>query len=308
MFGKFFHKYRYKEREKWKKHGLAYLLLLPAISSILVFNYYPLLSGAIMAFQDYNIMGNSSFVGLQNFAMVLFDTTFWLSLLRTLEYVAWSLFFVFLSPIILAIILNEIPTCKVIFRIIYYLPAIVSGLVVMLMWKMFFDPSDSGIFNQLLSYLGLGPSGWLSSERTAMISILIPLGWSTMGPGCLIYLAALKTVPDDLYEAAAIDGGGFFARLFHVMLPTIKPLLMIQLIFVLIGAFQSADNVFSYDRWRTRWSYKCNRFGNFTNAYVYMRFGIAVAIAWILGFLLIGLTMFQMRRISNMSFSTAENS
>ena len=76
-----------------------------------------------------------------------------------------------------------------------------------------FDPSDSGIFNQLLSYLGLGPSGWLSSQRTAMISILIPLGWSTMGPGCLIYLAALKTVPDDLYEAAAIDGGGFFARL-----------------------------------------------------------------------------------------------
>ena len=297
-----------KKERKWKKHGLAYLLLLPAISSILVFNYYPLLSGAIMAFQDYNIMGNSSFVGLQNFAMVLFDATFWLSLLRTLEYVAWSLFFVFLSPIILAIILNEIPTCKVIFRIIYYLPAIVSGLVVMLMWKMFFDPSDSGIFNQLLSYLGLGPSGWLSSQRTAMISILIPLGWSTMGPGCLIYLAALKTVPDDLYEAAAIDGGGFFARLFHVMLPTIKPLLMIQLIFVLIGAFQSADNVLVMTGGGPDGATNVIGLEIFTNAYVYMRFGIAVAIAWILGFLLIGLTMFQMRRISNMSFSTAESS
>ena len=91
----FFYKYRYKEREKMEKNMvLAYLLLLPAISSILVFNYYPLLSGAII-FQDYNIMGNSSFVGLQNFAMVLFDATFWLSLLRTLEYVAWSLFFCF---------------------------------------------------------------------------------------------------------------------------------------------------------------------------------------------------------------------
>ena len=118
----------------------------------------------------------------------------------------------------------------------------------------------------------------------------------------------MKTVPDDLYEAAAIDGGGFFARLFHVMLPTIKPLLMIQLIFVLIGAFQSADNVLVMTGGGPDGATNVIGLEIFTNAYVYMRFGIAVAIAWILGFLLIGLTMFQMRRISNMSFSTAESS
>ena len=147
----------------------------------------------------------------------------------TVEYVFWSLLFVFLSPILLAIILSEIPFGKVFFRVVYYLPAVVSGLVVMLMWKMFFDPSENGVFNQLLSVIGVGPLGWLNSAQTAMFSILLPLGWSTMGPGCLIYLAALKTVPDDLYEAAAMDGGGFRTRLFHVMLPTIKPLVRFNL-------------------------------------------------------------------------------
>ena len=291
-------------RNRW----LAYGMLLPAVTAILVFNYYPLLNGALMAFQDYNIMGDSNFIGLDNFAMVLFDITFWKSILRTLEYVSWSLLFVFLSPILLAIVLSEIPSFKVLFRIIYYLPAVVSGLVVMLMWKMFFDPSETGIFNQLFSLIGVGPFGWLSSQQTAMISILLPLGWATMGPGCLIYLAALKTVPNDLYEAAAIDGGGFRARLLNVTIPTIKPLIMIQLIFVLIGAFQSADNVLVMTGGGPDGATNVIGLEIFTNAYVYMRFGIAVAIAWILGFLLIGLTMFQMRRISQMDFTTAEES
>jgi ABC-type sugar transport system permease subunit len=295
-------------RQRRKRYGLAYAMLFPAILTILVFNYYPLLRGAVMAFQDYNIMGRSTFVGLDNFAMVLFDPSFWLSIIRTVEYVFWSLLFVFLSPILLAIILSEIPFGKVFFRVVYYLPAVVSGLVVMLMWKMFFDPSENGVFNQLLSVIGVGPLGWLNSAQTAMFSILLPLGWSTMGPGCLIYLAALKTVPDDLYEAAAMDGGGFRTRLFHVMLPTIKPLVMIQLIFVLIGAFQSADNVLVMTGGGPDGATNVIGLEIFTNAYVYMRFGIAVAIAWILGFLLIGLTMLQMRRISRMNFTTAEES
>ncbi len=290
-----------------RKIWLAYLMLTPSLLSILIFNYYPLIAGAVMAFQDYNIMGDSTFIGLDNFAMVLFDKTFWLSMIRTIEYVAWSLLFVFLSPIILAIVLSEIPYFKSFFRVIYYLPAVVSGLVVMLMWKMFFDPSETGIFNQLFSFFGLGPFGWLNSESTAMISILLPLGWSTMGPGCLIYLAALKTVPEDLYEAVAIDGGGIRSRIFNVMIPTIKPLIMIQLIFVLIGSFQSADNVLVMTGGGPDGATNVIGLEIFTNAYVYMKFGIAVAIAWILGFLLIGLTMLQMRRISKMSFTTAES-
>ena len=290
---------------KHKKYLIAYMMLLPAVAAIFVFNYYPLIRGAFMAFQDYNVIGESKWVGIDNFAAVFFDKIFWISSLRTLEYVFWCMLLVFLPPIILAIILSEIPAGNVFFRVIYYLPAVVSGLVVMIMWKMFFEPTESGSLNQILSLIGIMPKKWLQDPSLAMISIIIPLSWAGMGPGCLIYLAALKTVPGDLYEAAAIDGAGFFRRVRYVALPTIRPLILIQFIFVLIGTFQSADNVLVMTGGGPDYATHVVGLEIFYNAYVYLRFGVAIAIAWVLGFLLVGLTMFQMRRISRMSFSTA---
>ncbi len=294
-------------KKDFRKYAMAYLLLAPAISAILVFNYYPLLRGAVMAFQDYNVLGGSQFVGLDNFASVLFDKVVWVSFLRTGEYVFWCLLLVFVPPILLALVLSEIPAGKVLFRVLYYLPAVVSGLVVMLMWKVFFDPSESGALNQVLGIMGIGPQKWLQDKSLAMVSIIIPLAWAGMGPGCLIYLAALKTVPEDLYEASAIDGAGVFGRIRHVTLPTIKPLILIQLIFVLIGTFQSADNVLVMTGGGPDYATNVVGLEIFYNAYVYLRFGAAVAIAWILGLVLIGLTMLQMRRISRMSYVTAES-
>ena len=290
-----------------KKYWLAYVLLAPALASIFVFNYYPLAVGARMAFLDYNVIGESTFVGVDNFAAVLFDSVFWVSILRTAEYVFWSLLLVFLPPIILALCLSELPRASVLFRVLYYLPALVSGLIVMLMWKMFFDPSEAGALNQVLAILDFGPQKWLQDKSQAMVSIIIPLAWAGMGPGCLIYLAALKTVPEDLYEASAIDGAGFLGRIWHITLPTIRPLVMIQLIFVLIGAFQSADNVLVMTAGGPDHATHVIGLEIFYDAYVYLRFGVAIAIAWILGFFLIGLTMFQMKRISRMSFTTAKS-
>ena len=292
----------YTKKQKWTKNIVPYLLLAPAILSIAVFSYYPLMHGSVMAFQDYNVLGGSKWVGIDNFAAVLFDPIFWISIGRTFEYVFWSLLLVFLSPIILAVVVSEIPYGKVFFRVVYYLPAIISGLVVMLMWKMFYEPSDSGMFNQVLAMVGISPQRWLEDKTLAMISIVLPLAWASLGPGSLIYLAALKTVPEDLYEAASIDGAGFLGRIRHVTLPTIKPLVLIQLIFVLIGSFQSADNVLVMTGGGPDNATNVIGLEIFYNAYVYLNFGTAIAMAWILGLLLIGLTMFQMRRISRMEF------
>ena len=289
-----------------KKYWLAYLLLMPSLIAIFLFNYYPLMRGAVMAFQDYNVIGGSTFVGVDNFAAVLFDDVFWISLFRTGEYVFWCLLLVFIPPILLAVLLSEIPRGSVIFRILYYLPALVSGLIVMLMWKMFFDPSETGALNQVLSIINIGPHKWLQDKSQAMVSIILPLAWAGVGPGCLIYLAALKTVPDESYEASAIDGAGFLDRIWHITLPSIRPLIMIQLIFVLIGAFQSADNVLVMTGGGPDYATHVIGLEIFYNAYVYLRFGVAIAIAWILGFFLIGLTMFQMKRISRMNFTTAK--
>ena len=292
-------------RGHFRKFRFAYFLLTPAVLGVLVFNYYPLLRGALMAFQEYKVLGESEFIGLTNFALVFYDRAFWMSIVIAGYYTLLFILVVFIPPIFLAVLLTEIPLGKVALRVIYYLPAVISGIVMMLMWRIFFDPTADGILNQVLVFFGFEPLQWLGSKSTAMVSVMIPQGWAGIGPGCLIYLAALKTVPDELYEAVAIDGGGFFNRLRFVTLPSIRALIFIQLIFAVIGAFQASDAVLVMTAGGPDNATMTVGLEIFFNAYMFQRFGVATSMAWILGFLLMGLTMFQMRRLSRMTFTTA---
>lgn len=289
----------------FKKFKFAYLLLTPAGLGVLVFNYYPLVRGILMAFEEYSVVEGSKFIGLTNFALVFFDSDFWLSIVIAGYYTVLYLFMVFIPPIFLAILLTEIPVGKVFLRVVYYLPAIITGIVMMLMWKKFFNPTEDGLLNQVISFLGFEPVHWLNEKSVAMISIMIPQAWAHMGAGCLIYLAALKTIPEDLYEAVAIDGGGFFDRIQYVTIPIIKPLILIQLIFAVIGAFQASDAVLVMTAGGPDRATMVVGLEIFFNAYMYQRFGVATAMAWILGFILMGFTVYQMRRLSRLTFTTA---
>jgi len=290
----------------YKKYKFAYLLLMPAMLGVLIFNYYPLARGALMAFQEYNVIGGSEYVGLDNFSLVFFDNHFWMSIIVAGYYTVLFLVMVFLPPIFLAILLAEVPVGNVFFRVVFYLPAVISGIVMMLMWKNFFNATDQGLLNQVVALFGLEPIRWLGNKNTAMISIMLPQAWAGMGPGCLIYLAALKTVPDDLYESVSIDGGGFLHRIRYVTLPIIKPLILIQLIFALIAAFQAADTVLVMTAGGPDNATMVVGLEIFFNAYMYQRFGVATSMAWILGFILMGFTVFQMRRLSRLTFTTAD--
>lgn len=290
----------------FKKFKLAYILLVPAALTVLVFNYYPLLRGAIMAFEEYSVIHGSEFTGITNFSLVFFDADFWQSILIACYYSVLFILLVFIPPIFLAILLTEIPVGKVFFRVLYYLPAVISGIVMMLMWKSFFNPTENGLLNQLLTALGFEPIWWLGDKSTAMLAIMLPQAWAQLGPGCLIYLAALKTVPEELYEAVAIDGGGFIDRIRHVTLPVIKPLIWIQLIFALIAAFQAADAVLVMTGGGPDRATMVVGLEIFFNAFMFQRFGVATAMAWILGFILMGFTVFQMRRLSRLTFTTAK--
>ena len=195
---------------------------------------------------------------------------------------------------------------KVFFRVLYYLPAVVSGVVTMLLWKNFFNPTESGLMNQLLGVFGLEPIWWLGNKSTAMLAIMLPQAWAQLGPGCLIYLAALKTVPDEMYESAALDGCGFIDRIRYITLPMIKPLIRIQLIFALIAAFQATDTVLVMTGGGPDRATMVVGLEIFFNAFMFQRFGVATAMAWILGFILMGFTVFQMRKLSQLTFTTAK--
>lgn len=295
------------DQSHFKKFKLAYILLTPAALGVIVFNYYPLVRGAMMAFENYNIIHGSEYIGLTNFALVFYDPEFWKSILIAGYYSLLYILMVFIPPIFLAILLTEIPVGKVFLRVVFYLPAVISGIVMMLMWKNFFNPTEEGLLNQMLGTLGIEPVWWLGQKSTAMISVMIPQAWAQLGPGCLIYLAALKTVPDDFYESVAIDGGGFLDRIRHVTLPIIKPLILIQLIFAVIGAFQASDAVLVMTAGGPDGATNVVGLEIFFNAYMFQRFGVATAMAWILGFILMGFTVFQMRRLSRLTFTTASS-
>ena len=287
-------------------HGSAPLLMLaPALISIALWSYYPLIRGAIMAFQSYKIVGESSWVGIDNFILVATDSGFWAAWGRTLVYVSITLVLGFLVPVLLALMLTEIPSGRVFFRTLFFLPQLTSALVITLLWKLMYDPTENGMLNQLLAGVGIASQSWLQDPSLAMLCCILPGVWAGAGMASLIYVAALQSLPQDYYEAAAIDGAGIMRRFRHITLPQLLPLMVINFVGAFIAAFQGmgsiflltfggpgdATNVLSLTIWK--------------EAYNNLRFSTATTMAWFLGVALIGFTYLQIRILRRVEFRRA---
>lgn len=310
-----------RARGDWQfgRHKRAYLILLPAILSIAVWSYWPLLRGTVMGFQDYNVRGFSSWVGFDNFATVIFSAEFWHAMLISLVYTVLFMTVGFGAPIVLALLLTEVPKGKVLFRIIFYLPAMLAGVIVIFLWKGFYG--QHGMINQMLNLgvqainavfgTGIAPfeTEWLSSPTMALFFCVLPTIWAGMGPGCLIYLAALKGVPDDLYEAADIDGAGAVQKAWHIAIPSIRALIAINFIGASIGCMQSGSGfILAMTGGGPYTPYGATEVVGlhiFWEAFGYLRFGAATAMAWVLGSMLIGFTILQMQKLSRIEFKAA---
>ncbi len=144
---------------------------------------------------------------------------------------------------------------------------------------------------------------WLGNPKTAMLSIVIPMVWAGMGPGCLIYLAALKGIADDYYEAADVDGATFVDKIMFVVFPILKPLILINFIGVFIASFYGATASILVMTAGTANTETAGLY-IFYKAYIYLKFGPATAMAWILAFMLIGFTVNQLRILSRLEFRT----
>jgi multiple sugar transport system permease protein len=164
-----------------------------------------------------------------------------------------------------------------------------------------------------LNYLGANlpelRKSWLEDPTWALFFCLLPSIWAGMGPGCLIYLAALKTVPEDLYEAADIDGAGIFGKLFNVAIPGIKGLIAINFIGVMIGTVRSGSEFMlamtGGGPYTPYGQTEVVGLHIFWQAFGYLRFGAGTAMAWVLGAMLIGFTVLQLKRLSRMEFRAA---
>ncbi len=147
------------------------------------------------------------------------------------------------------------------------------------------------------------PVRWLDDSRTALFSCVLPMLWAGMGPGCLIYLAALKGVPEELYEAADMDGATFSDKVLFVAIPTLKPLIVIQSVGAFIAAWQAEANILAMTAGGA--DTEVAGLHIFYKAFLFLRFGPATAAAWMLATLLIGFTLYQMKVLSRVEFRAA---
>ncbi|MBO6066698.1 MAG: extracellular solute-binding protein [Kiritimatiellae bacterium] len=299
--------WRYRPRSapggKWRL--VPWFFLLPAVASILLWSYYPLFRGAFMAFQDYRIVGQSAFAGLDNFIRVALDPNVWAAWVRTFEYVAITLLLGFLTPIFLALMLCEIPKGKVFFRFLYFLPHLTSALVVTLLWKLMFDPTENGILNQIVMSLGFARQSWLLDPKLAMVCCILPRVWAGAGISSLIYIAALSSLPSDYYEAAAIDGAGILGRFRHITFPQLAPLMVINFVGAFIAAFQGMGSIFLLTFGGPGDATQVLSLQIWKEAYNNLRFSTATTMAWFLGVALIGFTYLQIRFLRRVEFRQA---
>jgi multiple sugar transport system permease protein len=282
-----------------------WLMLAPALVSIALWSYYPLLRGAVMAFQEYKIVGETRWAGLDNFILVATDAGFWAAWVRTLEYVGLLLLLGFLTPVLLALMLAEIPRGKIFFRTLYFLPHLTSALVIALLWKLMYDPTENGMLNQLLGFFGASRQTWLQDPALAMVCCILPGVWAGAGMASLIYVAALQALPPDYYEAAAIDGAGILSRFRHITYPQLLPLMVINFVGAFIAAFQGMGSIFLLTFGGPGDATNVLSLAIWKEAYNNLRFSTATTMAWFLGVALIGFTYLQIRILRKVEFRRA---
>lgn len=221
---------------------VPYLFLIPGLALYLLWTVYPLLYQLYISFFDWRIMPGqeSEFIGLQNYQNVLADRTFWLAMQNTAGYAVITVAGQMIVGLALAFLVNRVIIGKRFFRTVYYIPVVTSWVVVSFLFTYLFSPGDSGLINFVLTKLGVivEPVSWLAQANTSWIAIYALGIWKGMGWAMVIFLAALQGIPSELYEAAAIDGAGEWARMRYMTLPLIRRTIFFVFVALMIGGFQ----------------------------------------------------------------------
>lgn len=227
----------HRSRVTWKQSLTTLLFALPMICVFAVFAWWPLLRTFVMSFQRTNFI-STVWSGLDNFGRVLSDPLLGQAVLNSIYFALLAAFVGFPIQVVVAAAIAEMRRARHIATVFVFIPVIIPPVVTILMWRVFYDPSPSGLFNSILGYLHIGPIAWLQDIAIAMPSLVVMALWSGSGTAVIVLLAALMSIQTELYEAAEIDGASIPRRFWHITLPQLRRIMLVLLLFQIIGTLQ----------------------------------------------------------------------
>jgi multiple sugar transport system permease protein len=271
----------------------AYVFMAPAILGLLIFLVGPIIVSLYLSFTDYDVLTDAQWIGFQNYATLYREPLFWQALRVSAIYSGVSVPLGLLLSLGAAVLLDQKLRGITVFRSIYYLPTVISGVGVAMLWRWMFN-SQYGVINVLLGYMGIRGPSWITDERWALPALIIASLWG-IGGTMLIFLAGLQGIPGELYEAAEIDGAGRFRQFRAITLPMISHVTFFNLVLGIIGALQSFTDAYVMTGGGPNNATLFLTLYLYRNAFQYLNMGYASAVAWVLFLIVLMLTLVVFR-------------
>jgi multiple sugar transport system permease protein len=282
-------------RLRRREIGAAYGFLLPNLIGFTVFTFLPVLAALLISFTDWDLLQAPDWVGLGNYRTLFADPLFGQVLKNTALYVLGTVPLQMALALAVALALNQRIPGQLFFRTAYFMPVVASTVAVALVWRWIFN-YDFGLLNSFLYMIGVQePPNWLGSTRWALLSIIIMSIWQQVGYSMVLFLAGLQGVPQQLYEAAKIDGAGPTARFVFITLPMLSATTFFVLVIGVINSFQVFDQALIMTQGGPANATNTIVYHIYRNAFQFFKMGYASAMAWVLFAIIFVVTLLQFR-------------
>lgn len=282
------------------RDNAAWVFVAPALVALGLFFFVPVLAALVLSFTDFDIyaladLANLRFVGLDNYMKLLKTPLFWKALGNTLEFVILGVPLSIGLSLGAALLVNsKVARFKNFFRTIYFAPVVTTLVAVAVIWRYLLH-TKYGLVNWVLGGIGIGPIDWLGDPDWAMPAIVIFAVWKNFGYNMIILLAGLQTIPDELYDAAKIDGAGSWGQFRHVTLPALTPVMLVVSILTMAGYFQLFAEPYVMTQGGPVESTVSVLYFMYEQGFKWWNLGYATAVAFVLFLILFALTLLQLR-------------
>ena len=278
----------------------GFLFVLPAVLFTLTMFIFPLVMTVWMSMHDWPLIGERSFLGIQNYTDLAQDKQFWSSLWFTTQYTLLVTPAIFILAFILALLVNTAIRGVGVFRTIFFIPVVIGLGTSSLLWVWMLN-DRVGIINGIMRDLGLieKPIIWFVDKNMAMFAIVVSIVWKTVGFTMILLLAGMQAIPDELYQAAEVDGASYWQRMTHIMLPLLRSTIALALVLSVIGSYLAFDQFYIMTRGGPQNQTITAVYWIFNNSFTYYKMGYGAALSLVLLAILAILSIMQLRILRN---------